>query len=150
MSMIHEALKKTGQTVVSEIKNKSNEKRPHAHWGPTLLIAILVFVALPFLSPWFVSRKTDVIQTPSPNMKNQFAVEEIPMIPPRPDSGIPRFVLSGLVYSSGGSYCLINGKVLKVGETVSGATLVSVTPSEAVLDLDGKTIVLPAGSSQKF
>ncbi len=152
MSIINEALKKTGQSVAHEPRPELLRKRSRVNWGPFFVMGILALVTAPILAPWF-SRpyKTTqaALQVPSGTtvgagqMRGQFAIEEtsLAMAP------VPNFALSGLVYSKADSYCLINGKVLKIGDQVGGATLSQVTPNEAVLNYRGEKIVLPASAA---
>lgn len=79
--------------------------------------------------------------------KAQFGLEEIPLnqaISPKPflPASMPNLNLTGLVYSKEDSYCIINGKVIKVGDEINGAKLTNVQPSEAKLLYQGKQIVL--------
>lgn len=81
--------------------------------------------------------------------KSQFAVEESIMLPQTgpvsagQSGGFRKnFHLSGIVYSPKESYCIINDKIVKVGEQVGGATLVEITPEKVVLDYKGSAITL--------
>ncbi len=99
----------------------------------------------------------------SPSVKNssaqsnraaQFAIEESPILPAAPlaakppmmgifgSSERPNFSVNGIVYSSPESYCLINGRVVRVGEKINGAILKSVTPDKATLEYNGSLIDL--------
>ena len=156
MSVIHEALKKTGQPV--EFRPPLFlKKKKSINWGPFFVVSVLVLIVSPILAPIFRSPYHNEVLPSKPseitdsNRKAQFAVEETPIaavLPPPAavTSILPNFDLNGLVYSHSDSYCLINGKVVKVGEQVNGATLVKVTPSEAVLNYRGQEIVLPAAA----
>ena len=157
MSIIHDALKKTNQPIVTQTKKEPFRPellkgKSRIHWGPLLVVAILILITAPILAPVFheVSPTAPApTQTKAPNMKAQFAIEEAPIAPvlqrPAAASANPvQFALTGLIYSTGGSYCLINGRVVKVGESVGDAKLVDVTPNEAILEYRGERIVLPA------
>ncbi len=82
--------------------------------------------------------------------KGQFGIEESLRLPSSPGTLVTspstafkrNFNLSGIVYSPKGSYCIINDKVVKVGETVGGATLLAITPEKVDLDYQGETISL--------
>ncbi len=85
----------------------------------------------------------------------QFAIEETPTPPSPPPawagfgskkSSASKFDLSGIVYSESDSYCLLNGKVLKVGEKIGGATLVQILPNQVTLDYLGEKIMISASS----
>jgi len=88
----------------------------------------------------------------SPNQLAQFAIEEVPAIQPTAPSWtgftlksnpLPQFLLTGVVFSENSAYCLINKKILKVGEQVGGATLTSISANEVTLDYLGEKIVVP-------
>ena len=85
----------------------------------------------------------------APGALGQFAVEEIPVAPPSPTffpSARPAkreaFVLSGIVQTDSGSYCLINGMVLRQGQKIGGATVESIAQDTVTLDLNGQKIPL--------
>ncbi len=157
MSIIHEALKKTGQTVINETpqapkpaeKNQVritpvSHKKASANWKPLLVLAILVIAA----APLFAGRILNSNNSASRPL-GQFGVEEIPVTPapssmfaPKRSSAAP-FQLSGVVYEGKDSYCLINGLVLKVGDSVGGAKVTKITPEAVTLDLNGQAMTLP-------
>lgn len=81
--------------------------------------------------------------------KGQFGIEESPVLPTLGPIGVApnaaflkNFNLSGIVYSPKESYCIINNKIVKVGERVGGATLLAITPEKVELDYLGQTISL--------
>ena len=184
MSIIHEALKKSGQPVVADAEksrssgtNKPDENKPSlqpplvrhrkkasVNWGPLFVLALFFLVAAPELGPLLfkAARSTPNTDRPARSasmdqavsaMHSQFAMEEAPIVPTpgaRGDAlGAPTspFVLSGVVYAGQDSYCLINGKVLKRGERVGGATVERITPDYVTLDLGGQKIALPVVSA---
>lgn len=153
MSIINEALKKAGQPILTEIKDA--RKGPRAmNWGPVFVIGVLLVIGAPILTPILrdsrssdgSARQTAVgPEVSHPEVRRQFGVEETAL--PRTAQGMgPRFAMSGLVFSNETSYCLINGKVLKVGDAVGEARLVRITPDSAVLEYRGQQIVLPASA----
>lgn len=181
MSIINEALKKAGQTVVpTSIKKESSpidiksgfrpeliRKRKQMNWGPLFVLAVLALITAPIVAPLFHNpykntgatySAVDIAELPAmkvsnSNMKAQFGMEEtaintplrsLPSSPSAISRSVPNFSLNGIVYSSAESYCLINGKVIKTGEKIGGATLVKVTPNEAILDYEGEKVVLTA------
>ena len=171
MSIINEALKKTTQPIMTETQKTTQETRPELlrrktrmNWGPIFVIGVLVLITAPILTPLFYSPyKTtspikeipigSVLAASNSRMSGQFAVEEAPIattsrLAAAPSTGpLSNFSLNGLVYSKTDSYCLINGKVMRIGDRVGGATLLQVTPNEAVLDYRGEKIVLPANAA---
>ena len=156
MSVIHEALKKTGQS--TQIRQVISRKKKSINWGPFFVMGVLVVIVSPIIAPLFRSPYRNealsapkTVQAAESDLKTQFAVEEAPLpvpppIPAPPPAPVappqPNFWLNGLVYSGSNSYCLINGKVVREGQRIDGATLVKVTPDEAVLDYEGRQIVL--------
>lgn len=178
MSIIHDALKKSGQPVIADGKQtpqtaasgvkttrtplrppvEGTPKRASASWGPLLIVALLLVIAGPVLAPMFsgssntaASRTVSVGDNASP--ARQFAIEEVPAPPRnffqnlgRANTPVP-FVLSGVVYSalnSGkDSYCLINGQVLRQGESAGDAVIERITPEEVTLNRNGERILLP-------
>ena len=158
MSIINEALKKAGQTPVQEKKELPRleplTRRRRMNWGPVFVVSILLLITTPLLAPVFNRSYQDHSAGNAPsqaNVKAQFGVEEAPLTPttrtPSPFHGsliTPDFALNGLVYSPDGSYCLINGQVVKIGESINGAKLISVTPNGAVLEYKGERLVLSA------
>lgn len=138
------------------------------NWGPLFVLAIVGFVTGPIIAP--LMKGPYIQQTgpdggasqaersmgkevpaAAPSAKGQFAIEEAPLPKALPiakslSQSMPRFSLSGLVYSKAGSYCLINGRVLKTGETVGGATVQSISPTEVVLNYQGSEIRLAASA----
>ena len=165
MSIINEALKKAGQPV--ELRSAISRKKNRINWGPFFVMSVLILIVSPIIAPAFhnpyyneapVPPASPVVSAPIPEashepkestMKEQFVVEEVPIVPmpvlakpvapPEPD-----FLLNGIMFSKAQSYALINGKVVRIGESVDGATLIKVTDEQAVLDYGGREIVLSA------
>ena len=79
--------------------------------------------------------------------KAQFTIEEAPFTMNASLYPRPNLLLSGLVFQTPqDSYCIINDKIVKVGDSIDGARLNRVTPNEAVLDFHGEKIVLTVAS----
>ena len=147
------------------------KKKQKVNWGPVFVIMVLVLITGPLVAPIFSSpyRSTNSAflvpsyqealathrtqSAASGDRLAQFAIEESPILPAA-SSGIknplsvpllgdrPNFAINGIVYSSPDSYCIINGRVVKVGEKINGAVLKSVTPDKAVLEYNGSRIEL--------
>ncbi len=175
MSVINEALKKSGQPVVAETQKNTQEtksefrsqllkKKTRVPWGAIFVVSLLALLTTPIWSTLFYgSNKTSVktkeisgrsaLEVSSGRMSGQFAVEESAIAPAsRPMTApwgaqIPNFSLNGLVYSKTDSYCLINGKIMRIGDRIGEATLSQVTPNEVILDYRGKKIILPANAA---
>lgn len=79
------------------------------------------------------------------NRKSQFSVEEASVfqgLAPSPIIQTPYLKLSGIMYSPKDSYCIINDKIIKIGEEIQGAKLTKVTPHEAILEYQGENVSL--------
>ena len=86
-----------------------------------------------------------VEHTPSPtNRKAQFGIEEAGLFRGMAPGAMqtPNFNLTGIVYSAADSFCIINDRVIKVGEIVQGAKLINVGPNEVTLDYKGDKLQL--------
>lgn len=86
--------------------------------------------------------------------KGQFAIEESPLSQASTMNDIatqaarltpqtPNLVITGVVLSSDESYCIINDKVVRKGDKISGATLRSISKDGATLEYEGQNIILP-------
>ncbi len=153
----------------TQFKEELLGKKRRINWGPAFILAVLSLIVGPILLPLF-STPFKVATAPSPSpvpelasvgavmpqaprmeaplrspaMSPQFAIEEAPATPTlfRPLSPKPNYTLSGIVFSEKESYCLVNGKVLKVGESMGNASVVKITPEQVTLETNGGTVVL--------
>ncbi len=154
-----------GRSAHAPLLEAAGKKKKKINWGPVFVILVLTLITGPLVAPIFSSpyRSTsapfigqsyqETLSTQ--NRQAQFAIEEAAIMPQqsgalmRPDYiGTPvvaerqNFVMNGIMYSSPDSYGLINGKVVRVGEKIDGATLIAITPEKATLNHEGKTIDL--------
>ena len=94
----------------------------------------------------FAHRGPELVEGPihSPAVRPQFAVEETLVAPPLFQASTSKtdFILSGIVFSEKGSYCLVNGKVLRIGEAIDGATVVKIASDQVTLNANGQIITL--------
>jgi len=146
------------------------KKKQKMNWGPVFVLMVLVLITGPLVAPIFSSPYRNTAesaflvpsyqqtlaqqQSGSENRKGQFAIEESPILPAQGQviknfaaelggpAGQPNFFMNGIVYAIPESYCLINGKVVKIGDKIDGATLKSVTPEKAELEYHGNRIDL--------
>ena len=130
------------------------------NWGPLFVISVLLLITGPIIAPFFsapfkrgelpttVTVLSDKTQNSAPradlNRKEQFAVEETPVFQPAasPFAQPPYLTLSGIVYSPNDAYCIINDKIVKTGESIQDARLLSITESQVVLDFNGQKMTL--------
>lgn len=162
MSIINEALKKAlrekesvpsssyQEALRKKLEARAQNKRPRITWAPVFIVLVLLLITGPIIAPLFSAsfRKSQELPKPAgdtaQSKKGQFGVEQAPLFPSGPISmGLKSgFKLTGIVYSSDGSYCIINNKILKVGDSIQDATLVSVMPNEVLLDHKGRKVSL--------
>lgn len=145
------------------------QKKNGTNWGPVFILLVLILITGPIVAPLIAvpfknggpiaSREIAVgrVMTPEARVeyaaaaataesrRGQFAIEEMAKMPaPPPLYQRPNLILSGVMYTTpSDAYCIINGEVLRVGDSISGARLVSVTPKEVSLEFQGEKIVLP-------
>lgn len=55
---------------------------------------------------------------------------------------IPKMVLNGIFASGTGSYCLINNRIVREGDTILGVKVVRIESNKVVLDAFGKEMIL--------
>jgi len=170
MSIIYEALKKVsaaqsnssgpgpGPKPVIPRKNKIK-----SYLFCILLIALGLFFAgiffSIFINPNPVSQDTKVLSVVK---KDKPTVTDSPILPitekpplptneaavslPSSNPDLPlteeKLILSGVYFSQEQGYALINGQIVKVGDTVSGALVKSITLEGVSLDVQGRVIEL--------
>lgn len=146
--------------------------KPPLNWGPIFILLILVLITGPIVAPLFSSPFKNVgpkgsggalnapaeirdlasasISDVKANQKAQFVVEEVPFVgglnPPVNVTHGPEFNLTGIVYAPKNGYCILNGKIVKVGDTIEGAKLLAVLPDAVRLEIKGKETLLGLGN----
>ena len=163
-------------TVRRHIELEFSPKKSKFNWGPIFILLVLVLISGPIVAPLFstpshnVSLGTPINHTITQNIsattntdlasasfndnganrKAQFAVEESPLFQgqsPVIISRIPDLNLSGIVYSAQQSYCIINNRIVKTGDTIQGAKLVNVSQNTVTLDYQGKEMMLSVSNN---
>jgi hypothetical protein len=151
------------------IEHSMQKKSKQINWGPVFVLMVLFLITGPLIAPVFstsfkrsnyasplsmptgssyaVPIETAGIPVSSDNRKAQFGLEEMPLgqaaaIKSFMPLNIPTFNLSGIVFSAEGSYCIINNKVVRVGEEIGTAKLTTVNPNEVTLLYQGETMTL--------
>ena len=131
-------------------------KKSRMNWGPIFVLLVLLLITGPIIAPIFSSpfkgREpiTQIASLPVPaeseNRKAQFGMEEASVMRAMAQQPhiiqTPYLKLSGIVYSSTASYCIINDRIVKIGEDIQVAKLTQVTPKEAILDYAGEKVIL--------
>ena len=164
------------EAVRRHIELEFRPKKPRLNWGPIFVLLVLVLITGPIVAPIFSTpfkgaNTTGAILNPAAaqnvpvasdhlanasatdpknNQKAQFAIEESPLFNNVPAATIisrtPDLSLSGIVYSPKESYCIINNKIIKVGDTIQGARLLEVSQNSVKFDYQGKEMALSMGS----
>jgi|SRR3954468_12229189 hypothetical protein len=115
-----------------------------AYWG----VMLLVFAALTALIvPRFklvhaatIPQKTNPPAPPKPLVVVAAPTNE----PPRPRQ-FPKLVLQGVSFGNQKPAVIINGKTLSVGDHISEATIVAISPYGATVEFDGRSETLAIG-----
>ena len=164
------------EVVRRKLEVEFQRKGPVLNWGPIFILLVLVLITGPIVAPLFSTPFKNAnypgnlssrpasqnipaqpaaevanlpASTPDATRKAQFAVEESPVFGGSPIlnvSRMPDLSLSGIVYSPKESYCIINNKIVKVGDTVLGAKLVDVSRTTVKLNYQGQELQLSVGS----
>jgi hypothetical protein len=170
MSIINDALKKAAEekkesrNLGSHIQLQHQKKRG-MNWGPIFVILVLLLITGPIIAPLFSTPiKKDypghLAGAPQSNVpsNNQLAMATIPLntrqaqfgmeeaARPMMASRMPGFALSGIVYSTKESYCLINNQVAKVGDVVRGAKILAISQNEVTISYQGQKLSIPVTS----
>ena len=160
------------ETMRRNVEVQLQPKKWRLNWGPIFILLVLTLVTGPIIAPIFstpfkgmtysgglssspaaqnVSAQpvTEMASlptyVPSATRKAQFAIEESPVFGVQPVLGVskmPEINLSGIVYSADDSYCILNNKIVKTGDSVQGARLVSVSKNTVKLDYQGQEMLL--------
>jgi len=160
MSIINDALKKTDRL----IKKSSNlpgadimaAHRPKKKNYLIFALAVIAGLIIGNTALNYFSRSakppeikvSGISAVPPANaaLPAQKAVAVEPAAPePAPEAkkpAVPDFILSGIFFSDSGGYALINNQIVKRGDTVKGATVLSVSLDTVKLDAAGQLIVL--------
>ena len=142
------------------------KKSSSTSWGLFFAVLAIFFVISPILAALFAapvkrslfvkpavkapvaSQTVQPVQLPQAgllvNRKAQFGLEETPLFSQSryPAVERPALALSGIVYSTTDSYCIINNKIVKIGDEVDGAKLVSISLREVILEYHGEKVTL--------
>ncbi len=168
MSIINEALKKTGQFIQeNEAKSKpednglpgnSQDNKPQAKISRApkpLLVYILILLAGILLSKFIFAMLNHKPQNDNLAWKTQRPQsKEIRTIPPPtptptvvPASVLPpennkvpepKFILNGIFFSENNGYALVNNQIVRENDSVDGAKVIKITANTVELDSDGK------------
>lgn len=154
MSIINEALKKTGQYIrENEIKNNPSTKTISP--PSPLLIYILILLAGILVSKFIFSllsqpqrhnlaynknqNQPKTTQAPSASVTLPVA-QEAPLENNTPTK--QNFVLNGIFFSNNDGYALVNNQIVRENDLVDSAKVVKITTNTVELDSGGKIINL--------
>ncbi|MBI4432609.1 MAG: general secretion pathway protein GspB [Candidatus Omnitrophica bacterium] len=140
------------------------------NWGPIFVLLVLVLITAPIVAPLFsrpyhvekvsqtfsatsaprqisIQQDIPVNVTAMPSFSKarpQFGIEESPLVAGRSPVQIqrPYMALTGIMFSPDRSWCIINDKVVTVGDKIQGAKLTRITPEKVTLDYQGEPVIL--------
>ncbi|PIQ90966.1 MAG: hypothetical protein COV71_01645 [Candidatus Omnitrophica bacterium CG11_big_fil_rev_8_21_14_0_20_41_12] len=154
MSIINEALKKTGEFIQeNETKNK-----PAAKIFPSpklLLVYFLILLAGILLSKFIfdlLSRpqeRTLASDSRSAPLQSPKAASVEPSVKPvlptaviapleNKNTAEPSFILNGIFFSDNDGYALVNNQIVRENDSVDGATVARITQTTVELDSNGE------------
>lgn len=105
----------------------------------------------------FTEPVSEAVTDSSETRQAQFGMENMPLPASTPTGMImpsetplpiiekaptPALKLTGLVWDPKASYCLINNKIVKVGDSVDGARVMRIDANEVELEADGQKVIL--------
>lgn len=149
MSIINEALKKTGQ-FIQENETKNNPPAKIIPGPKPLLIYILILLVGILLSKFIFAMLS---QKPEGSglASNKPQGDEIKIIQPPAVLPVgpvlpsennktpqPKFVLNGIFFSENDGYALVNNQIVRENDSVDGAKVTRITVNSVELDSDGK------------
>jgi type II secretory pathway component PulC len=131
------------------------ETTPKANWGLKQIgiyaLALCLGLALAYVGFSVFSVKTVSVPAISSRVVSPQNVVPVPPPPPAAPAAVekpvqeavaPAFTLNGIFVSGPDSYVLINNEVLRVNDSLQGATVKNIQPDRVVLQFDGKDITL--------
>ena len=154
MSIINEALKKTGQ-FIQENEAKNNPAVKITAAPRPLLIYILILLTGILLSKFIfglLSHKAQnsSLASSSQSQKVKTAESVAPPVSPAAPVSLsennkatkPDFVLNGIFFSDNDGYALVNNQIVRENESVDGAKVAKITSTTVELDNHGELISL--------
>lgn len=147
------------------LRFEEKRRKENLNWGPLFIVLVLLLITGPIIAPVFsipfrhthkmenalipAAVATDIASArpalPAASTREaQFGIEERPLFNAVVDAQAarPPLNLSGIVYSPNGSYCILNEKIAKIGDTISGAKIIAVAKNQVTLEYHGNQIVL--------
>lgn len=148
MSIINEALKKTGEFIQeNEAKNKPAAKTSAS--PKLLIIYILILLAGVLLSKFIFGLLSRPLQSPKIEAVESSVKPVLPVAAVAPlenkTTTEPSFVLNGIFFSDNDGYALVNNQIVRENDSVDAATVIRITPDTVELDSNGKFISLSTG-----
>ncbi|MDD5465315.1 MAG: hypothetical protein PHP73_03120 [Candidatus Omnitrophica bacterium] len=152
MSIINEALKKTGQYI--QQNEAKNNPLPAKLPGPRILLAyILILLTGIFLSSFIFSLLGRKIKTAQVAKKTAIPVQQPALVLPPPpeepalvkeEKNVPEtaFVLNGIFFSDNDGYALINNQIVRENDSVDGARVTRITANTVELNNQEKPVTL--------
>jgi len=164
MSIIYDALKKVEDssklTPQVSVQEKNNKLKNFLIYLTVTTIGIIIANILfnifikpaepiiplnpaPDKTPISSSQATDSILMP--NTPKAPTNSTAPLLEPfksKEQSEAPGFTLTGIFFSAGERYALINNRIMKKGDTIDGARVKEITANNVELDFEGSNIKL--------
>ncbi len=152
MSIINEALKKTGLHI-QQYEAKKNSQPAKLPGPKPFLLYILILLLGISLSSFIFSLLGNRIKTAQAPNKTATAIQQPAVLAPLPEEPAlakkeeknvqeAAFVLNGIFFSDNDGYALINNQIVRENDSVDGAKVTKITANTVELNNQEKLITL--------
>lgn len=151
MSIINEALKKTGESIQKNSAQETGLRNKKPGLKPYLFYLLIFLVGL-FLSSLIFSlikRKVEkpVITEPSkttliPEKQPQINQALPAVMPEEQNKPEKKFILNGIFFSDNKGYAIVNNQIVKEKDSIEGVNVEKITANTVELNNEGKIVSL--------
>jgi hypothetical protein len=152
MSIINEALKKTGESIQKNsaqetgLRNKKPGLKPY-------LFYLLIFIVGLFLSSLIFSlikrkvEKPAITESPAkttsiPEKQPQISQALPAVMPEKQNKPEKKFILNGIFFSDNKGYAIVNNQIVREKDSIDGVNVEKITANTVELNNEGKIISL--------
>lgn len=151
MSIINEALKKTGESI------QKNSAQETSGWNKKAGLKLYLFYLLIFLVGLFLSslifnlikrkiEKPVIVEPPKttsiPEKQPQVSQALPTVMPEEQNKPEKKFILNGIFFSDNKGYAIVNNQIVKERDSIEGVNVEKITANTVELNNEGKIISL--------
>jgi hypothetical protein len=152
MSIIYDALKKVEGTT-ADLKERKHEDKPKTkNKNHYLIYAFVVVAGLAIANFAFSYFSKSALTIPEAKTTPEAPAKTIAAVPEQKEIAVEKieikklgnsdFSLNGIFFSEDDTYALVNNQVVKIGDSVNGATVKDITVNTVVLGLGDEELTL--------